>query len=114
MNLRFSIIAVSLFIFGCSQSSKTSQKTVDPQETDGVYIKVLGIAQDGGMPHINNPKEFEAVSQGKLIQERVVSLGLIDTDAQKKYLFPHYSLDGNLLHCHLIVLLVLKLHLFLI
>ncbi|WP_299211096.1 MBL fold metallo-hydrolase [uncultured Dokdonia sp.] len=87
MNLRFSIIAVSLFIFGCSQSSKTSQKTVDPQETDGVYIKVLGIAQDGGMPHINNSKEFEAVSQGKLIQERVVSLGLIDTDAQKKYLF---------------------------
>lgn len=87
MNLRFLIIPVFLFIFGCSQPAKKTQETATLQESKGVYIKVLGIAQDGGMPHINNPREFEAVSQGERQRERVVSLGLIDTEAQKKYLF---------------------------
>lgn len=87
MNLRFLILPVFLFIFGCSQPAKKTQETAILQETKGFYLKVLGIAQDGGMPHINNPQEFEAVYQGKRQQELVVSLGLIDTENQKKYLF---------------------------
>ncbi len=87
MNLRFLIIPVFVFIFGCSQSPTPPQETEAPQENKGIYLKVVGIAQDGGMPHINNPQEFEAVRDGKRQRERVVSLGLIDTETQKKYLF---------------------------
>lgn len=87
MNLRFLIISVFGFIFGCSQSPTNPQEMETPQEKKGIYLKVLGIAQDGGMPHINNAQEFEAVRDGKRQQELVVSLGLIDTEAQKKYLF---------------------------
>ncbi|MFC4635777.1 MBL fold metallo-hydrolase [Dokdonia ponticola] len=87
MNLRFLIIPVFVFIFGCSQSPTPPQETETSQIPDGIYLKVLGIAQDGGMPHINNPQEFEAVREGKRQREFVVSLGLIDTESQKKYLF---------------------------
>ncbi len=51
------------------------------------YITVLGIAQDGGYPHINNPMEFEGVLNKENQKELVVSLGLVDKIARKKYLF---------------------------
>jgi len=51
------------------------------------YITVLGVTQDGGFPHINNPTEFDDVAKGKQSKELVVSLGLLDPDTQQKYLF---------------------------
>lgn len=87
MNLRISIILLSVLFFGCDTTSKDTPTSFQSEETKGIYIKVLGIAQDGGMPHINNPKEFQSVAQGERIQELVVSLGLIDTENKKKYLF---------------------------
>jgi len=42
------------------------------------YITVLGVTQDGGFPHINNPTEFDDVAKGKQSKELVVSLGLLD------------------------------------
>ncbi|WP_299764992.1 MBL fold metallo-hydrolase [uncultured Dokdonia sp.] len=87
MNLRFLIIPISLFILGCNDSSKEVQAPIPSQLENEVYIKILGVAQDGGMPHINNPKEFKAVADARRTRELVVSLGLIDREHQKKYLF---------------------------
>ncbi|WP_299682667.1 MBL fold metallo-hydrolase [uncultured Dokdonia sp.] len=87
MNLRFLIIPISLFILSCGDSHEDKQKTIPSQIEHEVYIKVLGIAQDGGMPHINNPSEFKDVATNVRTKELVVSLGLIDREQQKKYLF---------------------------
>lgn len=87
MNLRFLIIPISLFILSCGDTSKEVQNPIPSQLENEVYIKVLGVAQDGGMPHINNPKEFKAVADARRKRELVVSLGLIDREHQKKYIF---------------------------
>lgn len=87
MNLRILIIPVLLLFFGCTQTNTEPKKHAEPIPNTGVYLKVLGIAQDGGMPHINNPKEYYAVTNGDRAQELVASLGLIDTEQKKKYLF---------------------------
>ena len=52
------------------------------------YITVLGTAQDGGFPHIGCQKQccndfYKGVSQ----KQKVVSLGVIDKEAQQKFLF---------------------------
>ena len=87
MNLRFLIIPILLFILSCGDTSKEVQKPMPSQIENEVYLKILGIAQDGGMPHINNPKEFNDVANNLRTRELVVSLGLIDKEQQKKYLF---------------------------
>ena len=48
------------------------------------YIKILGVAQDGGIPHIGCKK---ACCNSNQNNEKVVCLGLIDKHHQKKYLF---------------------------
>lgn len=48
------------------------------------YIKILGVAQDGGIPHIGCKK---ACCNSNNQNEKVVCLGLIDKHHQKKYLF---------------------------
>ena len=52
------------------------------------YITVLGTAQDGGFPHIGCQKQccndfYKCVSP----KQKVVSLGVIDKEAQQKFLF---------------------------
>jgi len=52
------------------------------------YITVLGIAQDGGYPHIGCQKECCAnYYNGKNKRKSVVSLGLIDSQQKQKWLF---------------------------
>ena len=52
------------------------------------YITVLGIAQDGGYPHIGCQKKCCAnYYNGKNDRKSVVSLGLIDTKEKQKWLF---------------------------
>ena len=87
MNLRFLILATFVLFLSCTKTIEKKEVTPTPIENEGIYINVLGIAQDGGMPHINNPKEYTAVSQKERSKELVVSLGLIDTEQKKKYLF---------------------------
>ncbi len=86
MNLRHCIVFSLILFCACSKT-----KNVDNKQTTLVtspyYIKVLGIAQDGGYPHINNTHEFEAISTGANSKELVVSLGLIDKENNHKYLF---------------------------
>lgn len=48
---------------------------------------VLGTAQDAGYPQIGSEKEYEAVRKNPGLRKRVVSLGLIDRTAGKKFLF---------------------------
>lgn len=55
-----------------------------PSHSQSQYIKILGIAQDGGIPHIGCKK---ACCDSKKPNEKVVCLGLIDNHHQKKYLF---------------------------
>ena len=52
------------------------------------YIVVLGTAQDGGFPHIGCQRECcKNYYEGKAIKQKVVSLGLVDKAAKKKFLF---------------------------
>ena len=52
------------------------------------YINILGIAQDGGFPHIGCQKKCcTNVYNGKTQRKNVVSLGLVDLENQQKWLF---------------------------
>ena len=52
------------------------------------YITVLGTAQDGGFPHIGCQKKCcDDYYKGILPKQHVVSLGLVDKDANQKFLF---------------------------
>ena len=52
------------------------------------YITVLGTAQDGGFPHIGCQKQCcNDFYKGVSPKQKVVSLGLIDKEAQQKFLF---------------------------
>lgn len=65
---------LTLFFIPLLLSTKSSADIEDKS----TYLIVLGIAQDAGYPHINNPKEYDNVSRGMATKELVVSLGLID------------------------------------
>ena len=55
---------------------------------EGVQLIVLGTAQDGGSPHIGCKKLCcIALFDENNFERKVVSLGLIDFDNQKTYLF---------------------------
>ncbi|MAD96518.1 MAG: pyrroloquinoline quinone biosynthesis protein PqqB [Flavobacteriaceae bacterium] len=77
------ILFVLLFgFFNCSKS-ETSKAISAPQ-----YLTVLGIAQDGGSPHIGCQKDCcQSIYNGLSKRKSVVSLGLVDTDRQQKWLF---------------------------
>ncbi len=76
-----------LLIISCKNEKKQIESNIDPRIKPDQYITILGIAQDGGFPHINNTKEFLAVKNGETKKELVVSLGVIDRKEHKKFLF---------------------------
>ena len=86
MHLRVLLI-LGLLCSACAKKENALADQGHVTKLEVPYITVLGIAQDGGFPHINNPSEFDAVEQGLKNREKVVSLGLIDPKAKKKYLF---------------------------
>lgn len=76
---------VAILLLNCT--TETSKKKIQNIPTSQ-YITILGTAQDGGFPHIGCQKEFCTLHyQGELTKQKVVSLGLIDKEAQKKFLF---------------------------
>ncbi|SDB67420.1 pyrroloquinoline quinone biosynthesis protein B [Flavobacteriaceae bacterium MAR_2010_188] len=81
---RFQLLCLISFsiLMGCVSTSKTILDNSSQQ-----YITVLGIAQDAGYPHINNPAEFRNLKDNKISRELVVSLGLVDQAEKKKWLF---------------------------
>ena len=86
MHLRVLLI-LCLLCCACAKKENAVPDQAPVTKLEAPFVTILGIAQDGGFPHINNPSEFEAVDQGLKNREKVVSLGLIDPKAGKKYLF---------------------------
>ncbi|NVJ89303.1 MAG: pyrroloquinoline quinone biosynthesis protein PqqB [Flavobacteriaceae bacterium] len=76
---KYALLLAIIFI-NCSET-----KILDSPK---LYITVLGIAQDGGFPHIGCQKECCAnYYKGKIERKSVVSLGLVDKENQQKWLF---------------------------
>lgn len=86
MNIREVVLACLLICFSCKEEGivRKLPKRILPTTP---YIAILGIAQDGGFPHINNNQEFQEVADDPSAKELVVSLGLVDPIHQKKFLF---------------------------
>lgn len=89
--LRFSVLW--LLLTNCSELNRKERLlTKDNEKTTindkGVSIIVLGTVQDAGSPHIACKKECcSLLFSDPSIKREVVSLGLIDSENQKKYLF---------------------------
>jgi pyrroloquinoline quinone biosynthesis protein B len=82
MKINFILLIVSLFFVSCDV--KILEKKIDYEQ----YITVLGIAQDGGYPHIGCQEQCCAdFYNGNLPKKSVVSLGLVDAENQQKWLF---------------------------
>ncbi|MEQ6123136.1 MBL fold metallo-hydrolase [Pseudotenacibaculum sp. MALMAid0570] len=78
------LLLFSVFILSCNAEKIETTKSIQSQQ----YITVLGTAQDGGFPHIGCQKECCAnFYKGTASKQKVVSLGLIDKESQKKFLF---------------------------
>ena len=84
MNIKNAMLICIFICFSCKED-KGVRKMLPLPNTP--YIAILGIAQDGGYPHINNTAEFEAVMEVLTKRELVASLGLLDPKNQKKFLF---------------------------
>jgi pyrroloquinoline quinone biosynthesis protein B len=69
-------------LVGCSKTS--NEKTIPLKQ----YLTVLGIAQDGGYPHIGCQKTCcQSIYKGLAKRKSVVSFGLIDKELKGKWIF---------------------------
>lgn len=83
-----SLLRLLLCVLLISQLSCTTKTDTKNSTSSRQYITILGIAQDGGYPHIGCQKECCAnYYTGKNDRKSVVSLGLIDTEEKQKWLF---------------------------
>ena len=79
--MRFLLLLMILLV-GCSRTS--NEKTIPLKQ----YLTVLGIAQDGGYPHIGCQKTCcQSIYKGLSKRKSVVSLGLIDKELNGKWIF---------------------------
>lgn len=71
-------------MIGCTSNDVAINKANQANQ----YITILGTAQDGGFPHIGCQKKCcDDFYKGISPKQKVVSLGLIDKEAQQKFLF---------------------------
>ena len=83
MRVFFYFLTLSLLLVSCNskQGNRASKHS-------NQYITVLGVAQDAGFPHINCNKDCcRAFYDGKESKKLIVSLGLVDIENNKKYIF---------------------------
>lgn len=79
----YSLVFLTVILWSCDNEIKENETHELSQ-----YITVLGIAQDAGYPQINCEKECcKAYNEGKVKKKLISCLGLIDKDANKKYVF---------------------------
>ena len=79
---------LSFAIFFCLLGCKPNEKEQQIETPSKQYITILGTAQDGGFPHIGCQRECcSDFYEGKSQKQKVVSLGLVDKEANKKFLF---------------------------
>ena len=77
------LISIFLLLSCDKELASVHEKTVSKQ-----YLTVLGIAQDGGYPHIGCQKECcTKFYSGKYKRQKVVALGLVDKENKQKWLF---------------------------
>lgn len=76
-------VFIILFLTSCKKDTPSTSANVENQ-----YLVILGTAQDGGFPHIGCQRECcKNYYEGKAVKQKVVSLGLVDLENQKKFLF---------------------------
>jgi pyrroloquinoline quinone biosynthesis protein B len=76
------LILLFVLIIGCTKTS--NEKATSLKQ----YITILGIAQDGGYPHIGCQKNCcQSIYKGFSTRKSVVSLGLIDKELNGKWIF---------------------------
>lgn len=81
MKKKYFLILFIISFIGCNPNHES-------QEITKQYITILGTAQDGGFPHIGCQKKCcDDFYKGISPKQKVVSLGLIDREAQQKFLF---------------------------
>ncbi len=80
---RLLLLGFLIFLVSCKEEKAELQ---NPKFDH--YITVLGTAQDGGYPHIGCQRECcTSYYEGRSEKQKVVSLGLIDKNNQKKFIF---------------------------
>ena len=81
MKKKYFLILFIISFIGCNPNHESQVITKQ-------YITILGTAQDGGFPHIGCEKKCcDDFYKGISPKQKVVSLGLIDREAQQKFLF---------------------------
>ena len=81
MKKKYFLILFIISFIGCNPNHESQVITKQ-------YITILGTAQDGGFPHIGCQKKCcDDFYKGISPKQKVVSLGLIDREAQQKFLF---------------------------
>ncbi|MEP2059046.1 MAG: MBL fold metallo-hydrolase [Maribacter litoralis] len=87
---KYLLFFIASIAISCADRS-TPKQTVEQKESSAVEntsIVILGNVQDAGSPQIGCKKECcAALFENPDTERRVVSLGVIDTDNQKTYLF---------------------------
>jgi len=79
-----------LAFFNCNSNKENATEIIvdKTEEKPKQYITVLGIAQDGGLPHINCDNDCcKSFYDGKESKKLVSCLGLVDLEDEKKYIF---------------------------
>ena len=86
MKFKFLFFAVVLSLFSCSSESKKPSRNEIQKPPQ--YITILGIAQDGGYPHIGCERDCcNNYYNGTNKKKKVVSLGLVDLQNKQKWIF---------------------------
>jgi pyrroloquinoline quinone biosynthesis protein B len=84
MKLRLLTLLIATFSFINCTSEKENSTANKPNQ----YITILGIAQDGGYPHIGCQRECcTNYYNGTNKKKKVVSLGLVDSQNKQKWIF---------------------------
>ena len=82
-----SLFLLLIIICASCKPENKSTKAIESKKAQQ-YITVLGIAQDGGFPHIGCQKECCAnFYNGNYKKKKVVSLGLVDQQNKQKWIF---------------------------
>lgn len=91
-------------IWSCNSNIKTEEKAIpfnEKKDASKVSIVVLGTIQDAGSPHIGCKKECcKALFKNPNTSRKVVSLGIIDKENKKTFLFeatPDFTSQTRLL-----------------
>lgn len=81
-----------LFGISCNPSSQNTipheESSLEHKDSSGIFIKVLGVAQDAGYPQAGCKKSCcKAAWQDSKIGKKVVSIAILDFDTGEEWLF---------------------------